>query len=220
MSHDNPKFARRPPGMFLEGLNYDPEMSIDLRHRDWLYTILSTATLKRTLEIGSGEGVSASAFFAAQESGAQFEAHFCDYDFRPAFHAVVARRTVVGRVVLHEISSQDFIRHHDAQEFDLVLVDGDHSREVVQAETEWLLRSRPRIVLAHDTTCRIRGSSYDWCDGPEYLKWAFQDAGYLILEDSQCREGEFTDRGMLAAARDPGDYHIMLAGFRQCCRSV
>ena len=55
MSHENPKLARRTPGMFLDGLNYNPEMSIDLRHRDWLYAILTAATLNRTPEIGSGE---------------------------------------------------------------------------------------------------------------------------------------------------------------------
>jgi hypothetical protein len=207
--------------MFLSGVDYEPALAIDLRHRDWMAAILSSAPLTRILEIGCGDGVSASAVFEAQHRGAQFEAHFCDLQFRPTFHAVSARRTVHTSVLFHEMSSVEFIVRNGDIDFDFIFVDGDHTLATVRAETEWLLNARPRIIMAHDTTCRIRGAvEYEWCNGPEYLKWAVQDAGYRILEDSLCRPGEATDRGMLAAVRDDADFQWILDGFRSCCRPV
>jgi hypothetical protein len=177
-----------------------PEESVDLRHVNWLCDVLLSCPFQRTLEIGCGNGASATAFCEALSRDGSFHAHFCDPGFRPSFHGVILRKRVrSGKIHLHNMRSCEFIQIQAVQGFDFVFVDGDHSLETVRSECQWLLKMRPAVVMAHDTTCRIRGRDFDWCDGPEFLKWSFQDAGYFCLEDSQYRPGEYTDRGMFAA---------------------
>lgn len=155
VSRINPE--ENPRDMFLGGIAYESALAIDLRHRDWMACIVNSVPLTRILEIGCGDGVSASAVFEVQYCRAQFEAHFCDLPFRPAFDAVSARRTVATFVVFHEMSSFEFIVRNRDMDLDFIFVDGDQALATVRAETEWLLKKRRRIVMAHDTTCRIRG---------------------------------------------------------------
>lgn len=171
----------------------DPKSwEIDARHRDWIRDELMTGKYRRVLEIGSYRGYSTAAFLDALNAGKVDEIHLCDTSITHELRQLVGD---LPGVKLHKCRSVDLLAKDAA--FDLVFVDGDHTLEVIQAETPYLVGVP--AIFAHDTNSTAVG--YPNCEGPPYLKAALIEAGYTITEDCERRPGELTHRGMMFATR-------------------
>lgn len=178
----------------------NPTFHIDVRHRDWLRSVLMSGRFRRVLEIGCYRGYSTHAFIDALAAGKVEEVHLCDPTIRREVR-VLANRPGVH---LHECTSLDLLSADAA--WDLVFVDGDHSPETCQREAELLIAAGVPAVFAHDTraTESPDAAEYTGCDGPQYLREALVAAGYLVTEDAERRPGERTDRGMMFAVKSCG----------------
>lgn len=174
-----------------------PPASIDRRHLFWMYDVLMAGGFQHALEIGCLYGASSTAFVEAINLGRLQNATFCDLDIQPSLQSTLATCRVPHRSRVRECRSVDVLSEPESG-FDFVFVDGDHSLETVQAEVQLLLKRQPVCVMAHDTSAQISGLPD--CDGPPFLKWAFQTtAPYLCLEDNALRPNELTQRGMFLA---------------------
>jgi predicted O-methyltransferase YrrM len=163
---------------------------MDRRHILWLYRILKSTGVQRTLEIGVHSGASSSAFV---EAGLP-DAHFCDITRRADAMSVIQ-----GKGTFHQRKGCEVLR--DEAPFDLVFVDGNHSAEAVAEEIFELSLGKPDILVAHDVFSTDAG--YPHCEGAANLReWA--KANYTFVHfDAYKREGEATQRGMMVATSIP-----------------
>lgn len=194
--------ARRRPGRagLMRRFAPDPLFSIDVRHREWIKSVLMTGQCRRVLEIGCYHGMSTRVFIEALQAGKVDEVHLCEPNVTPALERLIAG---VPGVTLHRCRSVDLLAR-DAR-FDLVFVDGDHRTENCRAEARLLIAARVPVIFAHDTNCTQSPYAKDYkdCEGPQLFRAAFRRAGYRCVEDCEVRPGERTDRGMLLATLKP-----------------
>ncbi len=100
---------------------------------------------------------------------------------------------MVGNLAsIHQCPSFHLLKSEYERPWDLVLLDGDHSPEVVTEEARLLIAAGCPAVMAHDTA---------HMEGPGRLRAMFEAAGYTCEEDAVPREGERTERGILLATR-------------------
>jgi len=86
--------------------------------------------------------------------------------------------------------------------FDLICIDGDHSRANMQQETNLILEHKIPTVFAHDTNiCGLWQAGQD--DGPALLKSRLIFEGYQAVEDYKKRPNEWTERGMVFLSTSP-----------------
>jgi len=189
-----------------------PVYSADTRHIRWLHEVLTAGRFRRVLEIGCFEGRSTTALLDAGRAGRVDEVHLCEPNPRAGLQRVLTRFEPGVRVTLH-CEPSEAVLGRDGR-WDLVYVDGDHTVATVRAETALLLRAGVPAVFAHDTSAHGRHAH---CEGPQFLKAAFQAAGYWTLEDSLFRPGEQTDRGMFFATSRVDLYEIALRAYRRHC---
>jgi SAM-dependent methyltransferase len=186
--------------------------SVDRRHLFWMYDILQGCRFEHALEIGCLNGASSTAFVEAINRGYLGRATLCDIELRPSLQQVVSQCTEPERVRTYQGRSVDLLRSQAG--FDVIWVDGDHRLENVRAEVDLLLAQRPVCVMAHDTNAQA--VTYPDCDGPPYLKWAFQTAaGYQCLEDNTVRPGEDTGRGMFLATTSSTVFDVAREALRK-----
>lgn len=157
---------------------------MDARHVLFLYNTLMVGKFKCVLEIGCYNGSSTSAMVQALADGSDFELHLCDIEFRPILLQLLSR--MVKRPILHKCRGAEII----GSDFDFVIVDGDHSLPVVSEEVALLLKAGTPTIAAHDIT--HMGDGYA---GASYLASTLKEHGYLSIEDSRVRPGEWTERG-------------------------
>lgn len=185
--------------------------ALDLRHREWLRHVLMSGKFSRVLEIGSWQGFSTEAFLDALQAGKVQEVVLCEPSPQPALMKRIEKVTAPG-LKLYMANSLDLLDKDTA--FDLVFVDGLHIKSHVLKELERLLPSNIPVIFAHDVGSDGR---HQFCDGPQWLQRAYQQAGYYCLTDSVLREGEQTERGMFGAARALDLYVTLLEGYRAHC---
>lgn len=182
----------------------------DATHVRMIYKILLMGGFETTLEIGSHNGTSAVAFIGALNEGVIKKASFCDVNFLPRFHDLIACCNKPIEVTLFECGSSAL-----QQSYDLVYVDGDHSLENVRRELAYIRQYEPNTVLAHDTNAyqlylkrvAVRPDQYSRDGGadfvgPPYLMEQLKLDGYYVCEDRKCRQGEKTHRGLSMATRN------------------
>jgi hypothetical protein len=198
---------------------YDPgdpihaEWAIDKRHAQWLNEVLMSGKFDNVLEIGCYQGFSTRAILAAAKAKLVDYVTLCDVAIRPELRAVLAEYDLGDRVTVAETGSRHVLKK--AAAFDLVFVDGDHSRRAVERETRLLLDAKVPVIFAHDTS---DASRIHQNDGPQWLKRELLLAGYLVIEDNAFRGWtERTERGMMFAARDRKLYQIGLDAYRKTC---
>lgn len=174
-------------------------MNMDLTHIRMLYDILSLGAFHHVLEIGSFDGASAIAFISALNDNHIDRVTFCDTHFQPRFHRVVDEALYKSGVILREYSSLKVLGD---EEFDFVLIDGDHSLQNVREEFKLLRKYKIKHLAAHDTNSSAVGIAA--CEGAAYLKQElFNDPEYQVIEDCQIRPNEKTNRGFMFATIDP-----------------
>jgi hypothetical protein len=176
-----------------------PEVAMDKRHVFLLHDILDFG-FKSTLELGSFNGASSTAFIEAVNAGKVERATFCECTPTHSLMSVIGNCRHPDRVRLTTKPSWDVLREPDA--FNLILVDANHDLESVSRELERIVPRRPLCIVAHDTNATAAG--FPMAEGALALKQTFEAwHGYQCLEDCETREGELTHRGFFLATRDP-----------------
>jgi predicted O-methyltransferase YrrM len=180
-----------------------PEVAMDKRHVYLLRDILDFG-FKSTLELGSFNGASSTAFIEAVNAGKVERATFCECTPTHSLRSVIGNCRHPDRVRLTTKPSWDVLEGED--DFDLILVDANHDLESVAKELTHLLQSRPLCVVAHDTNATAAGLPK--CEGAQLLKQVFEAMpDYYCLEDRETRAGELTHRGFFLATRDPNLFY-------------
>lgn len=173
--------------------HHETEMCMDLRHLAILREIAKLGW-RDCLEIGTWTGCSSAALMTPE-----IDRHaWCDTHFTPEFleiHRIGAGGT------LHEKPGVDVLRAAERGLYDLIVVDGDHSLPNVERETVQLLRLEPHCIVAHDVFSDLIGIPH--CEGPAHLLKSLIAEGWTTVCDGAPREGERTDRGLMAATKDP-----------------
>jgi hypothetical protein len=170
--------------------------STDPRHVRFIYEAAMVAGSVAVLEIGCFDGFTTSAFVQAVLDGAPLRVTCVDRCVRPGLVAVAARAG--GRVEVAQADSLELLVSH---RYDLVFVDGDHSIAQVSRELGHLLAQGCRTIVAHDVgdVAPAFGG-----DGSLWLgRSLVAHPEYLTRVDQVQRVGEFTERGLLFATRDP-----------------
>jgi len=206
---DAPPFDPHP---LCDAWRTDHVSYCDLRHLRWMHAALMSGRFRRVLEVGCFDGWSATAFLDAARLGKVDEVHLCDPHPQPNLGALVERFNLGDRVRLHRRRGVELLA--EDRRWDLVFLDGDHTKANVVEEARHLVPIRPRAVFAHDTAAHPR---YPDCEGPPHLKAALQLAGYYVVEDALPRPNERTDRGLLFAAANLDDFAAGRHAYGQHC---
>lgn len=190
-----------------------PEQAIDPRHIYTVHEILANGGFKRALEIGCLNGASATAFVEAMKLDEELQSYFCDITISGSLWQVLFDGDM-SRTIVSCQPSVGILR--DGPEFDFVLVDGAHDLENVRQEFDLLMQRKPRCIMAHDTSAIENG--YEVAEGPQFLRdQLIADPDYFCLEDSACRNGELTDRGLFFATTDESLLEIARQAFEKFC---
>lgn len=169
-------------------------MWMDARHVGFIYDLVMAGGFRSVLEIGCWHGYSSSALIQAINDGSDCEVLLCDKLVRPELLAVVDRCRFPERVRLAESDSIPVL----GPQYDLVIVDGDHSIEQVSRELGLLLYYQTPTIVAHDVAQGLQH-----CVGSSYLGDALQlHPSYHCVVDCKRREGERTERGLMLATRN------------------
>ena len=180
---------------------------MDKRHVEFIYDLALVGKFKNILEIGCFNGSSTAALVQARNDGADFHLTLCDLLFRPSLFKVLQSNRSVHPITLLQRASWNVISSH----YDLIIVDGDHRLQTVSTELELILKCHTPTVIAHDVS-----NSYEQCEGARMLGETLQDhPAFFSILDSEQREGENTDRGVLFASRDKILFDKMLPYWKQ-----
>jgi hypothetical protein len=178
--------------------------SMDARHARWINASLRLLKPQTVVEVGSHFGIST---LAILEAG-PFDVHIIDQKITDSV------RVMAGdfAATLYEEKSETALLKIPHSENLAVLLDGDHSTEVLQLEMRLVEKMRPRVIIAHDVTSPLIGIG---CDGCAWLWSYLQMSGWLCYVDSVIRPGERTSRGLLIATNDPRDHAAVVQAWSQ-----
>jgi Methyltransferase domain len=168
-------------------------MNMDIRHIKLLHRVLKIGRFNHTLEIGSFDGASATAFVSALDKGVVNRIDFCDPSFQPRFYKIISMSTKPEFITMHRRFSFDVI----SDKYDCVFVDGDHSPRTVGIETELILKNGIQNIFAHDTSLKVNG-----CEGPAIMMNRLKKEGFYVVEDNKRRPNEITERGFMFATKN------------------
>lgn len=169
---------------------------IDRRHVEFIYDISLKCGFRRVLEIGVHHGASTTALVQAINDGATFDLHTCDPEETKVFHQVIAKCRLP--VIHHRTCSLNVIPILD---WDMVVVDGDHSLWHVTQELGLLFAGRVPTILGHDV--RMANWMNDKYAGSSMMADVLKaHKGFRTWIDCENRDGEWTRRGFLAATSD------------------
>jgi hypothetical protein len=180
------------------------DWSMDDRHAQWIKTALMRLRPDVAVEVGSHLGVST---LAILEAGVP-DVRLIDIRFTASVRAMAADYPVT----LYEERSDTALPKMPPLQNGAVLLDGDHSLEVVQAEATLLGKNLPRIVIAHDVTAQLIGLG---CEGCMWLWAAMQSGGWYCYVDCLPRKDERTSRGVMIATRTPEDHAVVVAAWNE-----
>lgn len=180
------------------GIDYTHSWAMDLRHVDTIYAILKEVQPACVVEIGCYQGVSTCAIIQALAQNYIKRAHLVDIAIQPT-----VRQLVRDGVFVHEKTSVDALEAISDADDLLVIIDGDHRYPAVSEELPRVLAKNPKVIVAHDVTTETAGSYGDCCNGSIWLWQELQTLGWTCFIDCRRRDGERTERGLLAATRDP-----------------
>jgi len=180
------------------------EWSMDDRHCEWIKGTLQRLRPELAVEVGCHLGVST---LAILEAGVP-DVRLIDIRFSESVRAMAADYPVT----LYEERSETALPKMPPLQNAAVLLDGDHSLEVVKTEATLLGGNLPRVLIAHDVTAELIGLQ---CQGCIWLWHAMQSAGWFCYVDCLPRNGERTSRGVMIAARTPEDYAAVVAAWNE-----
>lgn len=182
-------------------------MSMDLRHAEMIGDFIRAMPACPVLEIGCCYGVSTAEVLDA----AKGQVVLVDY---PRFqHNVQAMAELCEREpYLFAMTGLDYLTANAVPSNTIVILDGDHRKEVVLQEIDACLKHGVDCFILHD----IANPAGD-CDGPAAALTELQRAGFFIVIDQQARPGERTERGIAFACKDLQE--LKIAAEAVCARS-
>lgn len=173
--------------------------SMDARHAEFVKAAIKSLKPESVVEVGCHLGVST---LAILEAGVP-QAHLIDPHITPSVRQMAED---YGATVYEEFSRTALPKVPLSDNM-IVLLDGDHTYDVVLEEAELLDRMNPspRAIISHDVTS-VLGHGGAGCEGCCWLWHVLQAAGWLCFVDALPRPDERTHRGLLIATRSPADY--------------
>jgi len=176
-------------------------MSMDIRHAKIIELYLHhIIPFDNFIEVGSCYGVSTSCIVRACEE-TKSKCILIDIQFTDPVLKIYQESKGSVDLTLHQESSFSCLDRVLNSE-SIILLDGDHTLEAVQKETNILKKYMPRSIILHDVS-----NLSQYCEGP---KWAFDEwtsMGYHGIVDCKDRIGERTHRGLGILCRDIEDYN-------------
>lgn len=161
---------------------------------------------RNVLEVGCWKGSTTSMFCHYLFRGLDFRLTCNDINIQPALRSLTA--PYADKVTLIDARSVDVLPRN---EWDLIILDGDHEVENVAAESEILLATRPPTMILHDTS-----NAAPECAGPAKMKELLLLApDYYCCEDNITRAAEWTQRGLFLATKDRGLFDAVHPFFHQ-----
>ena len=185
----------------------DVPFCIDQRHVYIIHEVLTSWPFKHALEIGGYMGASSTAFVEANKRDWDLRLTFCDVEPTDSLRQVIAGHRLVTKPSWELLDDP-------GEQFDFILVDGNHDSASVGMELQRLIPREPLCVMAHDTSASSAG--FPLCEGARELKETFIDLpGYRCIEDAAYRPGELTHRGLFLATRDADLFAIARQAFEK-----
>jgi hypothetical protein len=183
------------------------QMSMDLRHAQMIGAFIEAMPECPVLEIGCCHGVSTAEVLGA----AKGQVVLIDY---PRFqHSVQAMAELCEREpYLFAMTGLDYLASNGVPSSAVVILDGDHRKEVVLQEIAACLKHGVSRFVLHDVA-----NPAGECDGPAAALTELQRAGFYIVIDQQARPGERTERGIAFVCKDLQD--LKLASEAVCANS-
>lgn len=191
----------------------DDQMSMDVLHAEMIGKFFVGAGIRRVTEVGCCHGISTGAVLDAIKAQGGGNVHLIDPVIQPTIRLMIdtvcsveARRIAV--LVSHSTSlASDGDSVEVARELtndSAIILDGDHSKEVVKAEIAAALAGGrfPRAFVFHD--CGLSGG----LPGPQYGVAYLVTMGYRYVMDEVKRPGMRTERGLAILCRDDADIKI------------
>ncbi len=196
------------PGQFTPPFPPGHRWALDLRHVRMIHDEACSGAYGRVLEIGCFQGYSSTALLAACKAAHVGEVHLCEPYPTAELEKVIAHYNIdKTRVYLHRCTSLELLQRDSG--FDLVFIDGDHEEATVAEELRLLIAAGVRCIFAHDTADASH-DLYQTPKGPRLVAPTLAAAGYVVTEDSEFREGERTERGLVKAILPPKQPEIGL----------
>jgi hypothetical protein len=187
-------------------------MSMDRVHAEWMLAVLRAIEPRSVIEIGCYAGVSTTAIMHAYDDGSVDEVHLVDINIQAQVRAMANIRT---RVEVYEMTSFQALPLIDAASDLVAVIDGDHSRSVVEPELALVLGKSPAAIIAHDVTAEAAG--YGLCDGARWLWERLQADGWNCVVDCRKRDNASTHRGLLVACRTPQYVDAVRQAWAETC---
>ncbi len=172
-------------------------MWMDPLHVHAIYGLVMLNRWKRLVEVGCWDGFSTSALAQAVFDLAAGEIVCVDTDIRPNLQKVLDALDVVSTTM--QGRSADVL--HGLREVDVLILDGDHALEAVQAEAAIIFEKNWPTIIAHDVGRPNGGAA-----GPQWLMAELRQRGWYVLLDEKPRADQRTDRGLMLATQDVGVY--------------
>jgi cephalosporin hydroxylase len=181
----------------------DDIMSMDVRHSDMIRHYLLNINVDPPptyIEVGSCYGVSTFALLEASKI-TYAPCILIDIDFKPNLLEMLEdyEDVDVSLVKNKSVNVLPRVLRSDS----ILLLNGDHRLCTVSQEIEYVLETKPRIVILHDIDY-----INEFCDGPSWAFGKLQQAGYNGVKDNKRRVGERTDRGLGILCLNHDDYEI------------
>jgi len=166
---------------------YNPEDTnvTDLRHIQSIYAVLQWAAPKKVAEFGCWDGATTCALLESILSGSIKKVDLVDLKFRTKLIELIHLWFFVEK---YEGPTHQYHEQHDA-----IIIDADHGIGAV-ADIATAIYRRIPLIICHDV------GEHQPCDwGPSASISLFAAGGYSFIIDSEVREGERTERGLLVA---------------------
>lgn len=173
--------------------------SMDLLHAQMIQRFIKESGLKNVIEVGCAFGVSTSHIINALDNEGSIT--LIDIEFSDNIRLLLKKLTesqdsninvecILSRSTQKE--NDQYVLTKNVNENSVIILDGDHSLEVVSEEIRIILQNqtRPAAIVLHDT-----GSIYG-CPGPKEAERILQSNGYLIVKDEKSRPEMRTERGL------------------------
>lgn len=145
-------------------------------------------------EIGSRNGYSTAAFLEALKLRPDLKLHIIEIEQTRILQELIIKSGVRDRIVQHDYPSDQSLEYAD-----LVLIDGNHTIPGALTDlTRALVMGCDAIVL-HDTQTEWK-TEIEGCEGSALAGRLLRDSPQrLCWEDSELREGQLTERGLLVS---------------------
>ena len=193
-----------------------PDWLMDDRHIEVMHEFVMNCDLDRVIEIGCYSGYSTIALIEAINKGKKFKLHLSEYNVTKQLKTLISMCKHPDQVILHTQKSKHVLEKWT--DFDLAVIDGDHSVKGAGTDLLFILRHSIPNVFAHDTNVYAFDQMQHPCLGAELIHRTLSNhREYSVFEDSKERESELTHRGLFFASSSDENWLIAKSAYEKFC---